>query len=187
MPNPVFILQVRVISTPHPVILAFYHLLHRLCGLTDNLRNTVFVRDSDATFSYNKLTTSLEKSTMSLTDETSPVEQLFLDRSIHDVLTKKWPAVEPWGTIYVDAIREQRYGDAVWARYHIEGNVENGVIISPSPSDNMPVLDSIREDAEEAKMNEPEFYAKTLQSFAKTSPSDGHPEVIQIIIEAGKA
>ncbi|KAG4258034.1 hypothetical protein FPRO03_02989 [Fusarium proliferatum] len=107
---------------------------------------------------------------MSLTDETSPVEQLFLDRSIHDVLTRKWPAVEPWATMYVDAIREQRYGDAVWARYHIEGNVENGVIISPSPSDNMPVLDSIREDAEEAKMNEPESYAKALQFTPKLVP-----------------
>ncbi|KAF5651841.1 hypothetical protein F25303_3883 [Fusarium sp. NRRL 25303] len=120
---------------------------------------------------------------MSLIDETSPVEQLFLDRSIHDVLTRKWPAVEPWATMYVDAIREQRYGDAVWARYHIEGNVENGVIISPSPSDNMPILDSIREDAEEAKMNEPGFYAKALQFYAKTSPLDGHPEVIKIIFE----
>ncbi|KAG4274808.1 hypothetical protein FPRO04_09171 [Fusarium proliferatum] len=107
---------------------------------------------------------------MSLTGETSPVEQLFLDRSIHDVLTRKWPAVEPWATMYVDAIREQRYGDVV-----------------PSPSDNMPVLDSIREDAEEAKISEPEFYAKALQFFAKTSPSDGHPEVIQVIIEAGNA
>ncbi|KAF5975904.1 hypothetical protein FCOIX_7441 [Fusarium coicis] len=107
---------------------------------------------------------------MSLTDETSPVEQLFLDRSIHDVLTKKWPAVEPWATIY-----------------HIEGNVENGIIISPSPSDNMSVLDSIREDAVEAKMNEPEFYAEALQFYAKTSRSDGHPEVIKIIFEADKA
>ncbi|PNP79420.1 hypothetical protein FNYG_07255 [Fusarium nygamai] len=124
---------------------------------------------------------------MSLTDETAPVEQLFLDRSIHDVLTRKWPAVDPWATIYVDAIREQRYGDAVWARYHIEGNVEDGVIISPSPSDNMPVLESIREDVVEAKMNEPEFYAKALQFYAKTSPSDGHPEVIKIIFEADKA
>ncbi|KAF5693573.1 hypothetical protein FGLOB1_14367 [Fusarium globosum] len=98
---------------------------------------------------------------MSLTGETSPVEQLFIDRSIHDVLTRKWPAVEPWATMYVDDIREQRYGDVVWAR--------------------------IREDAEEAKMSEPEFYAKALQFFAKTSPSDGHPEVIQVIIEAGNA
>ncbi|KAF4440825.1 hypothetical protein FACUT_3143 [Fusarium acutatum] len=122
---------------------------------------------------------------MSLTDETSLVEQLFLDRSIHDVLTSKWPAVEPWATMYVDAIREQRYGDAVWARYHIEGNVENGVIICPSPSDNMPVLDSIREDAVEANMNEPELYAK-VHFYAKTSPSDGHPEVIKIIFEADK-
>ncbi|KAG4284357.1 hypothetical protein FPRO06_08736 [Fusarium proliferatum] len=79
---------------------------------------------------------------MSLTGETSPVEQLFLDRSIHDVLTRKWPAVEPWATI---------------------------------------------EDADEAKMSEPEFYAKALQFFAKTSLSDGHPEVIQVIIEAGSA
>ncbi|KAI1050408.1 hypothetical protein LB506_001943 [Fusarium annulatum] len=110
---------------------------------------------------------------MSLTGETSPVERLFLDRSIHDVLTRKWPAVEPWATMYVDAIREQRYGDVVWARL--------------SPSDNMPVLDSIREDADEAKMSEPEFYAKALQFFAKTSPSDGHPEVIQVRIEAGNA
>ncbi|EXA32527.1 hypothetical protein FOVG_16216 [Fusarium oxysporum f. sp. pisi HDV247] len=58
-----------------------------------------------------------------------PVEELFLDISIHEVLTQTMVTfVEPWKTTYIDSIREQRYGDAIWARYCIEGGVENGIM-----------------------------------------------------------
>ncbi|KAJ4246510.1 hypothetical protein NW762_013450 [Fusarium torreyae] len=112
-----------------------------------------------------------------------PAEQLFLDISIHDVLTKRLPFVEPWATMYVDSIREQRYGDAIWARSLIFGGTEDGVITEEWPNPDITVLDNLRENAVEAKTNEPGFYARALEFYAKTNSTDGHPEVIKIIFE----
>ncbi|KAF4452106.1 hypothetical protein F53441_5039 [Fusarium austroafricanum] len=122
------------------------------------------------------------------TNESSPPEQLFLEYAIQDVLTGRWPhLVEPWATMYVDSIREQRYGDAIWARYHMEGNVKGGIIMYPYEGDRKPVLDEIKIDAMEAKTNEPRFFAEALELYAKASATDGHPEVIEILFEADKA
>jgi hypothetical protein len=123
---------------------------------------------------------------MNVPSFTPLVEHLFLDVSLHDVITKRWPVVEPWATMYVEAVREQRYGDAVWARYHMEGGVENGIIYSP-PNPNITVLESIKEDAIGYKISDPEWYAKALLFYARTSSSDGHPEVIDIIFQADSA
>ncbi|KAI1019944.1 hypothetical protein LB503_006020 [Fusarium chuoi] len=99
-----------------------------------------------------------------------PVEELFLDISIHEV----------------DSIREQRYGDAIWARYCIEGGVEDGVIIGQGPNPDMTVLDQIKEDAVEAKINEPRLYAEALELYRMTSSTDGHPEVLKIIFDTDR-
>ncbi|KAF4334798.1 hypothetical protein FBEOM_11365 [Fusarium beomiforme] len=113
-----------------------------------------------------------------------PIEELFLDISILEVLTQTMVTfIEPWKTMYIDSIREKRYGDAIWARYCIEGGVENGVIIGQGPNPDVTVLDSIKEDAIEAKMSEPGLYAKALELYGKTSSEDGHPEVIKIIFD----
>ncbi|KAF5611780.1 hypothetical protein F25303_14445, partial [Fusarium sp. NRRL 25303] len=50
--------------------------------------------------------------------ESEAIEPLFLEFSIQEVLTNKsWiPLVEPWASQYVAAVREGRYGDAIWAR-----------------------------------------------------------------------
>ncbi|KAK7414572.1 hypothetical protein QQX98_006600 [Neonectria punicea] len=76
-----------------------------------------------------------------LANYTEPVEQLFLDIPLNDLLynTSIIPLVEPWASSYVDSLRNQRFGDAVWARYQMEGDVENGIIEDSS----MAVLDSI--------------------------------------------
>lgn len=112
--------------------------------------------------------------------ETKPVEQLFLDLPIQKVLNKNagMQVVEPWASMYVDAIRDGRFGDAVWARYHISGDVENGIV---GGSNNMTVLDVIKEDALEYRVNEPEEYAKALSFYAKASSADGRADVIEII------
>jgi hypothetical protein len=116
-----------------------------------------------------------------------PIEELFLDISIHEVLTQTMVAfVEPWKTMYINSIREQRYGDAIWARYCIEGGVENGVILGQYPNPDITVLDQIREDAVEAKTNEPELYADALELYRQASSEDGHPEVIKIIFDTDR-
>ncbi|KAF5575645.1 hypothetical protein FPCIR_13063 [Fusarium pseudocircinatum] len=116
-----------------------------------------------------------------------PVEELFLDISIHEVLNQTMVTfVEPWKTMYIDSIREQRYGDAVWARYCIEGGVENGVIIGEGPNPDITVLDQIREDAVEAKTNEPGLWAEAVELYRKSSSTDGHPEVLKIIFDTDR-
>lgn len=116
-----------------------------------------------------------------------PVEELFLDISIHEVLTQTMVTfVEPWKTVYINSIREQRYGDAIWARYCIEGGVEDGLIIGQGPNPDITVLDQIREDAVEAKTNEPALYAEALELYLMTSSTDGHPEVLKIIFDTDR-
>ncbi|KAH7137010.1 hypothetical protein B0J13DRAFT_449859 [Dactylonectria estremocensis] len=108
------------------------------------------------------------------------VEQLFLDFSLNDVLSKppRVPAVEPWATMYVDAILDNRFGDAVWARYQICGTVQDGII----EGSNLTVLESIEEDAMGYRAGAPEQYAEAQSFYASTSSTDGHPEVIEIIL-----
>jgi hypothetical protein len=116
-----------------------------------------------------------------------PVEELFLDISIHEVLTQTMVTfVEPWKTMYIESIREQRYGDAIWARYCIEGEVENGVIIGEGPNPDITVLDQIREDAVEAKTNEPGLWVEALELYRTSSSTDGHSEVLKIIFDTDR-
>jgi hypothetical protein len=112
--------------------------------------------------------------------ENKLVEQLFLDVSIQDVLGKdaRIQGVEPWASMYVDAIRDGRFGDAIWARYHLFGEVENGIV---KGSNNMSVLDVIKEDALGYRVGEPEQYAKALSFYATSSSADGHADVIEMI------
>jgi hypothetical protein len=59
---------------------------------------------------------------------TKLVEQLFLDFSlpaVHQHDTNGFLIVEPWASEYLSGIRDRRYGDAVWDRYHIAGDVDN--------------------------------------------------------------
>lgn len=114
---------------------------------------------------------------MSLSDA-EPVEQLFLDLSVNRVLQRDGvPTVEPWASLYVDAIHDGRFGDAIWARYNIMGDVNNGMI------EGLTVLESITEDAVGYKKYAPEQYAEAASFYRGTvSTADGHADVIEIIL-----
>ncbi|KAL4723828.1 hypothetical protein ACLX1H_009472 [Fusarium chlamydosporum] len=114
---------------------------------------------------------------MSLSDS-EPPEGLFLDISVQRVLHDlEMPAVEPWATSYIDAIHGGRFGDAIWARYHIYGNVIDGMI------EKLTVLESITEDAMGYKKFAPEEYAAAVAFYKHTmNCADKHPEVIEIIL-----
>ncbi|KAF3395951.1 hypothetical protein F1880_006835 [Penicillium rolfsii] len=119
-----------------------------------------------------------------ISDDTKVVEQLFLEFTVRQVLendTNGFPVVQPWASQYVSAIREGRYGDAVWARYHIAGDVVDGVIEGSDKT----VLEMIEEDALGYKLGDPEVYAEALSFYAGTSSTDGHPEVIEIFLRIG--
>ncbi|KAL3602792.1 hypothetical protein FPOAC2_07104 [Fusarium poae] len=86
---------------------------------------------------------------MSLSDSTPP-EMLFLDISVQDVLHNPGiPAVEPWATLFIDAVHDKRYGDAIWARYHIFGHVVDGRF------EKLTILETIKDDAMRYKKFEP--------------------------------
>ncbi|KAJ5246634.1 hypothetical protein N7468_001617 [Penicillium chermesinum] len=122
------------------------------------------------------------------TSETEVPEQLFLEFSIQDIIqreTNGLAVMEPWASAYVDAIRNRRFGDAVWARYHLAGDVdsETGIIGDTSKS----VLQMIEEDAVGYRTGESGLYAEALSTvYERTSESDGHPEVIELLLRVGK-
>jgi hypothetical protein len=118
---------------------------------------------------------------MSLTiSPTSLVEQLFLDLSIQEVLTDTSNFVDPWKGMYVDAINDGRYGDAIWARYHIYSDPEP-MPCACDPATQMPAMEQIKEDALAYRVNDPDIYFEALLFYATTSAADGHPDIIEVI------
>lgn len=106
------------------------------------------------------------------------VEQLFLDLTpdlvyLHGAGIQ---VIEPWATQYVDAIKDARYGDAIWARYHMFGEVSNGMI------EGLTVIESITQDAMGYKENAPAQYAEAVDFYKGNSSVDGHTDVIEIIM-----
>ncbi|PLB55813.1 hypothetical protein P170DRAFT_433293 [Aspergillus steynii IBT 23096] len=98
-------------------------------------------------------------------NETTLPEQLFLDFSIHKILhndTNGFPITGPWSTEYVASIRTHRYGDAVWARYHIAGDVDSSTGLIEGT--NQTVLEMIEEDALGYRAGDPDLYAEALES-----------------------
>jgi hypothetical protein len=116
------------------------------------------------------------------TNDTDLIEQLFLDVSVHDIISSVdgIPAQQPWAGQYVTAIREKRFGDAIWARYHMMGEVEDGIV----GDTNLTVLQSIEEDAVGYKSNAPEQFSHALSVYANTSIEDTHSDVLQLISNA---
>ncbi|WXC63375.1 hypothetical protein SNK03_009197 [Fusarium graminearum] len=102
------------------------------------------------------------------------VEQLFLDLPVDDIVRRVdgLQLVEPWANQYVDAINTTRYGDAIWARYHIFGDVVDGKIEGKT------VLESITKHAMGYKMYSEEQFIEAVSFYKGTSKADGHPEVM---------
>ncbi|KAM5362702.1 hypothetical protein ACJA88_013898 [Fusarium oxysporum] len=117
-----------------------------------------------------------------LTNSSRLPEQLFLDIPINDVLqnTSMLPLVEPWSSKYVEAIQSKRYGDAIWARFHIEGGVQNGITLDTNDT----ILDIIKEDAAGYKANAPVQYTEAVAFYANTSSDDNHSDLIKAIVDA---
>ncbi|KAF9772434.1 hypothetical protein IL306_009852 [Fusarium sp. DS 682] len=85
---------------------------------------------------------------------------------------------EPWGRLYIDAIHDGRFGDAIWARYHLLGGVEDGKI----EGTDLTVAESIRQDAIGYKNHDREDFDKAVSFYrANMSIADGHPEILEII------
>lgn len=85
---------------------------------------------------------------------------------------------EPWGRLYINAIHEGRFGDAIWARYHMLGDVEDGKV----EGEDMTVAESIKQDAIGYKQHDRKDFDKAVSFYKEHMNSgDGHPEVLEII------
>ncbi|GAD95388.1 hypothetical protein FG04489.1 [Paecilomyces variotii No. 5] len=107
-------------------------------------------------------------------------EPLFLEYSTEEVLEgnngRGIPFVQPWGSEYVNAIHGRRYGDAIWARYHIRG----------SSDDDEAVRKEIEVDARECRENDPYGYADAILLYSDNSSADGHLDLIEMILRIAK-
>lgn len=115
-------------------------------------------------------------------------EQHFLDLTIEEVLTNAvgYPKLEePWASMYVDALREGRFGDAVWARYHMMVETVDDVIVGDGVNPSITVLESIREDAA-GYSKDAVLYAEAVAFYSNTSENDGHKDIVDLIISYGK-
>ncbi|RAL05868.1 uncharacterized protein BO80DRAFT_460921 [Aspergillus ibericus CBS 121593] len=128
-------------------------------------------------------------STTNIKDESSKLpEQLFLDYPVAHVPNKSsrrsW--VEPWASEYCAAISEKRYGDAIWARYNMDGTTVDGQLKSLSMTKDgtieevsVPVYEVIMEDARGYAKDCPEHYRDALLLYNTTSPSDSRRDIIE--------
>ncbi|GKZ33190.1 hypothetical protein AbraIFM66950_002979 [Aspergillus brasiliensis] len=121
-------------------------------------------------------------------------EQLFLDIPIADIINKtgRIRLVEPWATRYCTAITEKRYGDAIYARYHIDGRAKDGVYTDLRDNGDGPfevhessVFDMIMEDAREVARGSPELYSEALRFYRESSLDDGRWDIIEGLLKIG--
>ncbi|GAQ35621.1 hypothetical protein AtubIFM56815_002842 [Aspergillus tubingensis] len=107
-------------------------------------------------------------------------DELFLDLDVDQVANGtagSWIQA-PWGESYVSAVRESRYGDAVWARYHMDGRAVGNII----EADNTTVTKELLDDATGYRLGNTELYNQVATRYNTTSSNDGHRELVDIII-----
>ncbi|GKZ78246.1 hypothetical protein AnigIFM56816_001802 [Aspergillus niger] len=121
--------------------------------------------------------------------QSSLPEQLFLDLPVAEVLNRtSGDLVEPWATEYCTAIAEQRYGDAIYARYNIFGEAKDGMLTLWDCTDeglyhewNITVYERIMEDAREYYAEELDLYQEALEFYSSNSPNDSRPDIIEAL------
>lgn len=117
--------------------------------------------------------------------EEKPPEPLFLEFSISNVLdsNRRIPRAEPWASQYCTAISEERYGDAIYARYHFDGRAKDGIYTDVRDDScetyQISVFDLIMKDAKEFARDCPDLYQMALKLYSTTSPNDAHLDIIE--------
>jgi len=110
---------------------------------------------------------------------TQPPEQLFLDIAPASILngTSGARISEPWATLYCNAISEHRFGNAIFARYSIDGRSANGVFHGTDHT----VEQEILLDAAGYYKGYPEIYAEALSFYLSNSDKDTRSDIIEFI------
>jgi hypothetical protein len=126
--------------------------------------------------------------------ESSLPEQLFLDLPVTEVINKtaRIRMIEPWASRYCTAISDKRYGDAIYARYHIDGRAKDGIYTDLRDNGDGPyalhetsVYEMIMEDARGYAQDSPEIYRDALLFYGKSSPNDNRRDIIEGLFKLG--
>lgn len=106
-------------------------------------------------------------------------EELFLDLAVADVQrgAAGTKTVEPWASLYCKAVSEHRYGDAIHARYSLDGRSPEGI----NQETKRTVLEEILLDAIGYYTGYPKIYAEALSFYSNNSSNDTRPEIIEAI------
>lgn len=105
-------------------------------------------------------------------------EQLFLDLPVEEVQNgTTMGTVEPWASLYCQAVTKHRYSDAIYARYNLDGRSSNGMFMDT----NHTVVEEIQTDAIGYHAGYSELYAEALLIYSNNSNEDTRPEIIEYI------
>ncbi|ENH66515.1 hypothetical protein FOQG_13521 [Fusarium oxysporum f. sp. raphani 54005] len=93
---------------------------------------------------------------------------LFLDVSISEAQSDRpeWGLVEPWTSDYIVALQENRYGDAIWARYQMFGDTSNGTYLEYPQ---WTVREAIEEDAIGYRLHARDNWKYAMTIYAKSN------------------
>ncbi|KAL1853736.1 hypothetical protein Plec18167_005055 [Paecilomyces lecythidis] len=108
--------------------------------------------------------------------------RLFLDLSPEALQNDTTETFEHWSGEYANALYDRRFGDAIWARYNLAGDVQNDT----SKDARMAVFERIKEDALKYRISTPEQYTDALLLYGNTSVEDQHTDVIDMIKRIGR-
>ncbi|KAF4342145.1 hypothetical protein FBEOM_3878 [Fusarium beomiforme] len=110
---------------------------------------------------------------------------LFLDIPISQVLAAppEWGFVEPWAGNYVAALQEERYGDAIWARYQMFGNTSNGTYLDYP---GWTVREALELDAIGYRLHERDNWKYALTVYAKSSKNDTHSDILDLMTDINR-
>ncbi|KAJ5554596.1 hypothetical protein N7513_004555 [Penicillium frequentans] len=91
------------------------------------------------------------------------------------------------------AISEKRYGDAIYARYHMDGRAKDGVHTDlrdcgegPFQWHKTSVYEVIMEEARSHAQGCPDLYRDALLFYSSTSPKDTRRDIIEELFQIGE-
>lgn len=107
---------------------------------------------------------------------------LFLDLSSEILQNNTAIPCQRWNSEYTNALDDRRFGDAIWARYHLAGDVQN----QTGEGETVAVLERIKADALKYRVSTPEQYTDALLLYTNTSVEDQYTDVLDMIKRIGR-
>ncbi|KAF5551213.1 hypothetical protein FMEXI_3329 [Fusarium mexicanum] len=109
---------------------------------------------------------------------------LFLDLSITEARSNRpeWGLTEPWTSNYISALQENRYGDAIWARYQMFGGTSNGTFLEYPQ---WTVREAIEEDAIGYRLHARDNWKYAMTVYANSSKNT-QSDILDLIFDVNR-